>query len=453
MNSEPFNFAALDAWLQQQGQKTLSDAQKLLLNACIKSERVTYEQFAATHSYSAEYVRCRMARDLWKLLSAVTGERVTKANCYSILAGLPLGDRTSNISSNPQDGQPLSDRPTPLSSHLEYPNGTVPLRSRFYIPRLPLENRCKREILQPWTLLRIKAPHTMGKSSLLNRLLDHARANNFTTVRVNFQVADTQILSDIGRVLRWLCIQIGLALELPSELNTYWNEDLGYKMSCSLYLKKYLLPKVEGPVVLALDEASVLFDYPDVSKEFFTMLRTWHEYTKVETAWQHLRLVLVQSTDSYVQLNVNQSPFNVGLGITLEAFKPQEVEQLAQLHDLALSPEQLAALHTHLAGHPYLIRLALYHLARQDLTFATLLATASQHDGVFRYHLQYLLWLLKEQPELMSAMQQVLASSDLITLPQVLGFKLRSTGLVQLVGNHVQLSCPLYRDYLERAIA
>ncbi|NEO83620.1 MAG: hypothetical protein F6J87_05075 [Spirulina sp. SIO3F2] len=446
MKSDPINFEALDTWLQEQGQNALSNAQRLLLQACLQSERVTYEQFAAEHNYSASYVRCGVAKELWRVLRAAAGERVTKSNCYSILTRLPLALPAPTVPPASVESQPDSDR-------LDYPNGAVPINSRFYIPRLPIENRCKRAILQPCTLLRLKAPHTMGKSSLLSQLLAHAQSQGCITIRVNFQAADTQVLSDLSRTLRWLCVQISQALELPSKLDQHWNEDLGYKMSCSLYMKKYLLPQVKQPFVLALDEVSVLFNYPDTSQEFFTMLRTWHEYTKVETAWQHLRLVLVQSTDSYVQLNVNQSPFNVGLGMSLTAFSLAEVEKLVALHPLDLTAEHLTDLHTYVAGHPYLIRLALYHLTRQDLTFEALLTTASGHNSVFRYHLQYLLWLLQEQPELMSAMQQVLASAEPISLPQILGFKLRSTGLVQLVGNQVQVSCPLYRDYLEEAIA
>lgn len=449
MTTDSLNFAAIDTWLMEQGQKKLSEVQHLLLQACTGPQRLTYEQFAAEYNYSAAYVRCRVAKTLWQQLSAAMGERVTKSNCKSVMTQRFAGSPDPVVAA-PATAEPLGSA---HETYLEYPNGIVPPQSQFYIPRLPLENRCKRELLQPFTLLRIKAPHTMGKSSLLNRLLVHARSHHFTTVRVNFQTADMEILADVRRVLRWLCVQIGRALDVPPKLDTYWSADLGSKMSCSLYMKRYLLPQVQGPLVLALDEASVLFDYPEVSKEFFAMLRTWHEYTKTEAAWEELRLVLVQATDAYVQLNVNQSPFNVGLGVQLQPFSIREVMRLAELHPLTLKPEQLEQLHTLVAGHPYLIRLALYHLARQDLTFTELVTNAGRDDGIFGHHLQYLRWRLQTQPELMGAMQQLLASSGAIALPQVLGFKLQSTGLIQLAGDEAQLRCPLYQDYFTMNLA
>jgi transcriptional regulator with XRE-family HTH domain len=50
-----------------------------------------------------------------------------------------------------------------------YPNGAVPLGSPFYLERKPVEAQIKQEIRKPGTLIRIKAPREMGKTSLLLR--------------------------------------------------------------------------------------------------------------------------------------------------------------------------------------------------------------------------------------------------------------------------------------------
>ena len=56
-----------------------------------------------------------------------------------------------------------------------YPNGAVPLGSPFYLERKPVEAQIKQEIRKPGTLIRIKAPREMGKTSLLLRILEFAK--------------------------------------------------------------------------------------------------------------------------------------------------------------------------------------------------------------------------------------------------------------------------------------
>ena len=62
------------------------------------------------------------------------------------------------------------------------------------------------------------------------------------------------------------------------------------------------------------------------------LLRAWHERGKVEQVWKRLRLVVVHSTDVYIPLNINESPFNVGVPIELPEFTPEQVQELARQH-------------------------------------------------------------------------------------------------------------------------
>ena len=155
----------------------------------------------------------------------------------------------------------------------------------------------------------------MGKTSLMNRIIDHAQA--YPSVILNFQQAEHSILSSLDSFLRWICANISHQLKLPSVIDDFWDKDIGSKMSCTLYVEEYILEKIETPIILALEESSELFEYPDIAKEFFSMLRTWHEYAKHHSVWQALRLIIIQSTEAYIALNVNQSPFNVGFEVRL----------------------------------------------------------------------------------------------------------------------------------------
>src|SRR4028119_2296044 len=52
---------------------------------------------------------------------------------------------------------------------LELPEGPVRLNSEFYIERSRMEADCYQQILSRGSMIRIKAPKLMGKTSLLNR--------------------------------------------------------------------------------------------------------------------------------------------------------------------------------------------------------------------------------------------------------------------------------------------
>ena len=101
---------------------------------------------------------------------------------------------------------------------------------------------------------------------------------------------------------------------------------------------------VIGTIVLGLDEVDEIFQNPDLSTQFFALLRAWHEQGKNSPNWQRLRLIIVHSKEVYIPLNINQSPFNVGLGVELPEFNIEQVKELVQRHGLDWHDEQIEAL-------------------------------------------------------------------------------------------------------------
>ncbi|MEM8642149.1 MAG: AAA-like domain-containing protein [Cyanobacteria bacterium P01_G01_bin.54] len=448
LNANNDLFSLIDNWLVEKTGEHLSEPQRLILRAGWQGQRQTYAEIGSAHNYSGRYLQNRVAPELWRLLSDATGDKVTKINCAAVLTQV-LQDyaHTQQLGSSPAVSLPLE--PT---SAAELPDGSVPLGSPFYIDCLPQSARYYHTILHPGALLRIKGPRQMGKTSLLNRILAYAQQADYQTVVLNFQQADREILADLNRLLRWLAATLTQQLKLPLALDEVWSADIGSKMSCTVYLEGYILERLTVPLVLAIDEASELFEYPAVSREFFAMIRTWHEYTKSDVAWQALRLVIAQSTEAYIPLNINQSPFNVGLEAALPPFTLQHLETLMQRHQLALSTAELEQLMTLLGGHPYLVRLALYYLVQGQLTFANLLETATTDAGIFRDHLHYRLWMLQQNLELQATFKTVINTVEPVQVPQLHAFKLNSMGLVNLVKNQVKVSCLLYQNYFQQRL-
>jgi hypothetical protein len=339
-----------------------------------------------------------------------------------------------------------------LETEPELPGGQVPLHSRFYVERSPAEAECLKAIVQPGALIRIKAPRRMGKTSLIAKVLDHTAKLGFYTVPLNFQLADKVIFQDLDKFLRWFCASVGLGMQLPNQLDHYWDDLFGSKVSCKIYFEQYLLTKIQTPVLLGLDDIDQLFQYPDIADEFFGLLRAWHEEAKNREIWKRLRLIMSHSTEVYIPLNVNKSPFNVGLPVELPAFNGEQIQFLAEKHNLDWSLQQTEQLRSLVGGQPYLIRVALYHLWRGDITLTDLSETAPAALNLYSDHLRGLLWVLQQSPELMVALGQVVTTSVPVELDLVQAFKLQSLGLVELQGKFAQPSCRLYQQYFQACL-
>ncbi|MBD2232505.1 AAA-like domain-containing protein [Phormidium tenue] len=343
----------------------------------------------------------------------------------------------------------IPDHPPLPVAEPELPGGQVDLASPFYIERPNIDSRCFEAIVKPGALIRVKAPRQMGKTSLMARTLHHAEMQGCLKVPLSFQIADGKIFTDLDQFLKWFCASVGRRLRLPNKLSDYWDDFFGSKDNCTAYFEEYLLAEIDQPLALGLDEVDLVFQYPDIASDFFGLLRAWHEDGKSRDIWKKLRLIVVHSTEVYIPLNINQSPFNVGLPIDLPEFTLPQIADLAHRHGLADTAEHLVPLEEMIGGHPYLVRVALYNLARQDMTMADLLANAPTEAGPYGDHLRRHLWNLEQRPELVEAVKRIVASSTPVRLESVQAFQLRSMGLVNLQGNDVTPRCELYRQYFK----
>ncbi|ACK71434.1 diguanylate cyclase [Gloeothece citriformis PCC 7424] len=330
---------------------------------------------------------------------------------------------------------------------LEIPSGSVPLDSPFYIPWMSIEEQIKQEINKPGSLIRIKSPKRTGKTSLLVRILDAVKSQGYQSVSLNLEQVDSTILGDLNRLLRWLCISITRQLGLKNLINDYWDEDIGSKVSCTIYFEDYLLKNINVPLILALDEVNYIFNHPNVAKDFFPLLRSWYEEAKRNVIWRKLRFIIVYSTEIYIPLQLNQSPFNIGLPIKLPEFDISQIQELAKRHNLNWTTEKQAIqLMEMIGGHPYLVRLALYYLAQGELTLTQLIQNALTSGGIYSDHLREHLITLQKDPSLGVAFKKIIAQENFVLEP-TLAYKLDSMGLVKFVDQQWQPLCNLYRFY------
>ncbi|MBT9316815.1 AAA-like domain-containing protein [Leptothoe spongobia] len=332
---------------------------------------------------------------------------------------------------------------------LEEPEGLVPLESRFYMERLPIETDCYETVVRPGSLIRIKAPRQLGKTSLLVRTLAHARSQGFETVRLSFQTSDNDTLNDLDEFLQWFCCSVTEELDLEDRLADYWKGARGIVRRCQRYFERYLLTELDKPLVLGLDEVDQVFEHPKIATDFFGMLRVWHEEGKTNPIWRKLQLVIVHSKEVYVPLSINRSPFNVGLPIELRELNEDEIEALITRHQLSLTAHQKQQLVELVGGHPYLLRAALYQLARGRISLTQLLEEAPTEGGLYSDHLRRHLLNLEADQDLLNAFKQVIPTYRPVQIGSTEAFKLHSMGLVKYDGNAVVPLCGLYRQYFQ----
>ncbi|MEL6911273.1 MAG: AAA-like domain-containing protein [Cyanobacteria bacterium J06598_4] len=321
-----------------------------------------------------------------------------------------------------------------------------PIDSSFTRAKIAAE--CEQAILQPGALIRIKAPRKMGKSRLLNHILNFAEQQNFSTVHINLLKIEKSKFANLDQFLRWFCIYISDALQLSLDLDQYWHQDRGSMLSCTMYLEA-VLANSDRPLVLGLDEVDRLLNYPDISQDFFYLLRSWHEEANNDELWEQLRLAVVYSTEDFGTLDINQSPFNVGLPVELQPFELPEMANLAETYGLKISDRNLEQLMLMLGGQPYLVDLAMSYLAsNSEIKLAQLLEQATTDTGIYNSYLWQHLINLKSNSQLLQVYLEVLNSSAAIQIDIVAAYQLYRMGLIKWSkDNTVMPSCELFRQY------
>jgi GGDEF domain-containing protein len=419
----------------------ITPLQELVLRSSWEGK--TYTSIALEAHYGEERVR-KVASYLWQSLSDLWEEPIQKSNFRQLLEARALSKKQYQIIAE-------FSKNTTAAISIEFPNGPVSLDSPFYINRPPIEEVACAQIAESGGTLCIKAPKKMGKSSLLLRVLAHASSIGYQAVSLDFQQADTVVFSNIDRFLRWFCANLSRELRITSELDNYWDKDMGSKISCSIYFQDYLLASLKQPVVLVLNEVDIVLEYQEIARDFLLLLRSWYEQGKSHEVWQKLRLVLVHSLEITIPLRLTDSPFNIGLPIKLPTFTKEQISVLAELHNLDWrNGEEVESLMGMVGGHPYLVRLALYYLVDSsglNGNLHKLLQEAPTDTGIYDAYLRQNLLLLRQQPQLAAAFYEVIASKNPVKLETMTAQRLESLGLVNLDGERAVVACELFRLY------
>ncbi len=339
----------------------------------------------------------------------------------------------------------------PVVKPIPRPEGAVCLDSQFYIVR-PMDRSFHEALARQDSIVLMRGARQVGKTSLLARGLQEARAAGTRVVLTDFQKLDASDLESVEKLFRRLADWIADELDMKVFPGEIWAQHRGPNANFERYVRREILEKVSTPLIWAMDEVDRLFSC-DFGSQVFGLLRSWHNDRALspDSPWGRLTLAIAYATEAHLFItDMNQSPFNVGTRLTLEDFTPAQVAELNHRYGSPLRTETaLQRFYGLVGGHPYLANRGLYEMAQRKLDLSAFEAHAEQEDGIFGDHLRRILVLLAKDSQLCEVVRGVLRGQPCPTDDSF--YRLRSGGVMAGDSTRdVHPRCQLYARYLER---
>lgn len=330
--------------------------------------------------------------------------------------------------------------------------GAMPLDSRHYVRRA-VDDAFEEAVARGDSVVLLKGARQVGKSSLLARGLQRARADGAGVVLTDLQGLASQDLDSSSSLLLSLGHAIAEGLELAEGPEASWAAGDSANTNFGRFMRRVVLAEPGRRVVWGLDEVDRLFSRT-FGADIFGLFRSWHNRRALDPdgPWRRLTLTIAYATEAHLFItDVNQSPFNIGTRLVLDDFDLEQVLHLNDLHGAPLTRAEAGDLHALLGGHPYLSQRALQYLAGAS-GFPLLARMADRDDGPFGDHLHRLVILLRAEPALRDITRGVLDGHRCESADAF--YRLRSAGILRgESAEEARFRCPVYASYLRRHLS
>ena len=332
----------------------------------------------------------------------------------------------------------------------EPPGGTIKLSDKFYIER-ETDPVFKEDILRPGTMITIRGPHLIGKSSLLIRGLHQAENSGAKVILFDLQDLHSKYLDSLDKFLYSLAEFIIRKLQVDLDIQDLWQQQMLPSGSKLTYLlEDYIFPRIGAPIILAIDEADRLLK-TIYSSDFFSMIRGWYNRRALGNGWDKFSIVIVMTVDSALTIpEPHKSPFNVGHRLFLEDFNEEQVRDLNQRYGLPLDESKIVELMDLLNGHPYLTQVAFFNLVTRHVMWDDFIDTIATDQGPYGGHLRNIFHWLLDEPDLLKAFKQIVHNQvckDERAILQLIRF-----GLIKPERGSYICRYNLYKAYFEKKL-
>lgn len=276
-----------------------------------------------------------------------------------------------------------ADADAPQPTRTPQPAG-APYSRSWYVNRTAEEALARKHLSQPGPPVVLWGPPFYGKTTLLKHLLEAAVqedkqcGHESWVVNINFETFPQATMETLDALLQELAARLAGSSQDPAALysgmETIWRRPLSAVGKLDCFMHDHILrgPCRPDRLLLALDKAERILER-SYQEDFFALLRSWTQHTG-DKQWASLRMILAMSTSPMlIGQQIYQSPFaNTAHELRIGDFTTEQVSRLVRgTYETPWSDADIEQLIHWVGGHPYLLRIVLFHVLDRGLrTFA-----------------------------------------------------------------------------------
>src|ERR1051326_72247 len=240
----------------------------------------------------------RQYRELDRILWDEIGEEPSAA-----LKALDAQIRTLPAEVAGLEAPAIPQRPAPPLPLAEAIGGALPLKSAFYVERKS-DRLLHDAVARRESIVLVKGPRQVGKTSLLARAMAQARSAGMTVVTTDLQKMNRAQLASIEGFYRGCAEMIAEQLDLASSSIPTIGLKAGPNIDFERFIRREVLAATDAHLFWAVDEVDRLLTC-DYRSEVFGLFRSWHNDRAMspEAPWLRLTLGVAYATEAHLLIS------------------------------------------------------------------------------------------------------------------------------------------------------